>query len=655
MSLSQLGTARLLVELERQLLGSTPAKHVTALWSLTEREKARGQLRSHRPRQQMSEAPSLGSAEKLMEAKQLAGEIPRSVNAQDTEQVEDHRLMADLEARVRQRQQDDQRASELREAESLELLGTRLVESMWPDALEGALSYFERARALYRQIPNPAANARVAQKQEQARQMRRLLSESAGNAQVLESLTIRLDGESGPTALPSPFDRPLDMLRTTCEELLAAKQRHNYLEALLLVPVLVGWYRLARRMGGEWAARQSSQGEPQTVDGLMGWLGSVQSPHHAIAQLTAWILTSAERRAQQSDRTENLVAGQRQLEGSIKALGEKISSLESAIGLLQIPADRESSLSREPAEVRERQGPPTEPGPETTERVSPAAMAAGMGTQASRAKHGDSWLGHHKLTLALASILALVWIAVLASGDRTLGLIGLGRSDPFGVQPIASSDVPPPLSQDPLGSLTPTLTRELGVPSLTPATTVLATEAQVASDQLSGSIASPSPNATVLPAATAKAPATATSEPAETPTVAPAQLPMLTATSSSSTAGTATAAAKTKTPLPTQTYIQTPTPAGTQTRSTITPTALSLTAVREGRLFAIAGTNGSALNLRQAPTTTSDVVRSWREGTTLVALGPTAQAEGWTWYNVRDPLGNVGWVPAQFLAPSNGQ
>jgi hypothetical protein len=61
----------------------------------------------------------------------------------------------------------------------------------------------------------------------------------------------------------------------------------------------------------------------------------------------------------------------------------------------------------------------------------------------------------------------------------------------------------------------------------------------------------------------------------------------------------------------------------------------------------VANTNGDGVYLRRTPRLRDRLV-AWPEGTPLELLGATIRGEGLEWLNVRDPNGNVGWVPAQY-------
>jgi hypothetical protein len=65
------------------------------------------------------------------------------------------------------------------------------------------------------------------------------------------------------------------------------------------------------------------------------------------------------------------------------------------------------------------------------------------------------------------------------------------------------------------------------------------------------------------------------------------------------------------------------------------------------------GTGGDGLNLRAAPSMAAVRLKVILEGAGLDALGPTREAAGRSWRQVRDPLDSTsGWVDAAFLAPA---
>ncbi|MCS6803273.1 MAG: hypothetical protein RMM58_12145 [Chloroflexota bacterium] len=66
--------------------------------------------------------------------------------------------------------------------------------------------------------------------------------------------------------------------------------------------------------------------------------------------------------------------------------------------------------------------------------------------------------------------------------------------------------------------------------------------------------------------------------------------------------------------------------------------------------FQVANTGGIGVYIRRTPVL-SDHIRAWPEGAVMEQVGPDAFGEGIRFINVRDPDGNVGWVPAAYLVP----
>lgn len=65
-------------------------------------------------------------------------------------------------------------------------------------------------------------------------------------------------------------------------------------------------------------------------------------------------------------------------------------------------------------------------------------------------------------------------------------------------------------------------------------------------------------------------------------------------------------------------------------------------------VLAVGNTGGDGVYLRRTPRL-SDRLRAWPDRTPMVTVGEDVEAEGRMWKHVRDPAGNVGWVPAQYL------
>jgi hypothetical protein len=68
----------------------------------------------------------------------------------------------------------------------------------------------------------------------------------------------------------------------------------------------------------------------------------------------------------------------------------------------------------------------------------------------------------------------------------------------------------------------------------------------------------------------------------------------------------------------------------------------------------VANTGGQGVYLRNTPVM-SDRAVAWVEGTRLAIVGDDTIGEGRVWKRVRDPKGDVGWVPGEFVAPVAGE
>ena len=62
----------------------------------------------------------------------------------------------------------------------------------------------------------------------------------------------------------------------------------------------------------------------------------------------------------------------------------------------------------------------------------------------------------------------------------------------------------------------------------------------------------------------------------------------------------------------------------------------------------VANTDSQGVYIRRT-TALADKIKVWPDGTTMVVIGADRGAEGLIWKNVRDPDGNSGWIPAQYL------
>jgi len=170
-----------------------------------------------------------------------------------------------------------------------------------------------------------------------------------------------------------------------------------------------------------------------------------------------------------------------------------------------------------------------------------------------------------------------------------------------------------------------------------------------------GSLATSTPVAALAPWPTDTATPYAASSPTATTTPYATPSPMATPSPAQTTAPTATPTA-TAAPAPTDTPIQvrTATPTATpppQPSPTATPqpqpSPTPTIPVPAVTLF-VGNTGGDGVYIRRTPAM-ADKIKAWPDGTPMQIVGPDIQAEGRTWKNVRDPDGNVGWVPAEYL------
>ncbi len=63
----------------------------------------------------------------------------------------------------------------------------------------------------------------------------------------------------------------------------------------------------------------------------------------------------------------------------------------------------------------------------------------------------------------------------------------------------------------------------------------------------------------------------------------------------------------------------------------------------------VTNTGGLGVYLRAEPANETRRIRAWPERTWLEALGEETEAGGRRWVLVRDPAGNTGWVPAEYV------
>jgi hypothetical protein len=74
----------------------------------------------------------------------------------------------------------------------------------------------------------------------------------------------------------------------------------------------------------------------------------------------------------------------------------------------------------------------------------------------------------------------------------------------------------------------------------------------------------------------------------------------------------------------------------------------TVAAAAQGRMR-IANTSGDGVYIRRTPKLADRIV-AWPDNTIVELAGETAEGDGTKWSKVRDPRGNVGWIPTQYLA-----
>lgn len=63
----------------------------------------------------------------------------------------------------------------------------------------------------------------------------------------------------------------------------------------------------------------------------------------------------------------------------------------------------------------------------------------------------------------------------------------------------------------------------------------------------------------------------------------------------------------------------------------------------------VANTGGLGVFIRRTPSM-ADRIKAWVDGTVMMVTGKEADGEGRKWLRAQDPDGNVGWIPAEYLA-----
>jgi cytoskeletal protein RodZ len=113
--------------------------------------------------------------------------------------------------------------------------------------------------------------------------------------------------------------------------------------------------------------------------------------------------------------------------------------------------------------------------------------------------------------------------------------------------------------------------------------------------------------------------------------------------------------AREPTPTPTPTRIQRPQPSPTPTMAvlfdtpTVAPSATPtvVASIGTGRTVKVAASEG--LNMRAGAGSNQDLVKTMPDGTILAVMGGPVEADGHTWWQVRDSEGSVGWCAEDWL------
>lgn len=94
--------------------------------------------------------------------------------------------------------------------------------------------------------------------------------------------------------------------------------------------------------------------------------------------------------------------------------------------------------------------------------------------------------------------------------------------------------------------------------------------------------------------------------------------------------------------------------AAAQAQPTATPQPQPTAAAGQpaiGAKYKVANTNGDGVYLRRTPNLNDKIV-PWPDNTPMEYQGEQVDANGTHWARMKDPRGNVGWVPTQYLSPA---
>jgi hypothetical protein len=63
----------------------------------------------------------------------------------------------------------------------------------------------------------------------------------------------------------------------------------------------------------------------------------------------------------------------------------------------------------------------------------------------------------------------------------------------------------------------------------------------------------------------------------------------------------------------------------------------------------VGGTGGQGVWMYRRPGLSGGKITAWRDGTMLTVSGGPVEADGYTWIEVIDPKGRLGWIPDRYL------
>ena len=102
--------------------------------------------------------------------------------------------------------------------------------------------------------------------------------------------------------------------------------------------------------------------------------------------------------------------------------------------------------------------------------------------------------------------------------------------------------------------------------------------------------------------------------------------------------------------LPLPTFTNAPAAVSTPTSSTQIETAASLSVGSQAK---VVGTGGSGLNVRSGAGMGNARVKTLPDGTAVEVIGGPKDADGFTWWQIRDQAGVTGWVASKYLEASS--